>query len=243
MSGIKRVLAILSMVGGMVFLPKIAWLQPQTARHWYFGAGGGSQQSLYYCGAAKQKLNSSFSSRDSYFFQVSVARDLCNVSHDAHQSFRLGGQMAYKCQNAYFYYEQMLDTIVPTGTEQKVSVLHFALYPQWAFGDKVRFLFYLGPNLEYVLGNSSTTVQLVRGEQLKSEKRESDEIAGFSLGGVLGIGVEIPLTSSLCLGFQNSYTSGYTSKSGSLKKMFNYYNCFDINLLLSLIYAIPVHDR
>ena len=74
-------------------------------------------------------------------------------------------------------------------------------------------------------------------------KEELREIAGFSLGGVLGIGVEIPLTSSLCLGFQNSYTSGYTSKSGSLKKMFNYYNCFDINLLLSLIYAIPVHDR
>lgn len=226
-----------------LFLTGIAWSQQQSSYRWYFGAGGGYSQSLFYCGSEKQKLNSSFTSRDSYFFQLSAAKDLCNVAKDQNQFLRIGANFAYKRQNAYFYYEQKLDTIVPTGTEQGIGVLHLNVFPQWVFGDEVRFLFYIGPNLEYVVSNSSQTVQIVKDERLHFEKKRSDQIKGFSVGGTLGIGVEVPLSPSLCLSFQNSYTSGYTSKAGSMKNIYKYYNCFDINLLLSLIYTVPVGEK
>ena len=137
-------------------------------------------------------------------------------------------------------FDAVIDTIVPTGTDQNVSVLHLNIAPQWVFGDKVRFLFYVGPNLEYVVANHSSTIRLIDGEKVRSEKNNSDEVSGFSFGGILGIGVEIPISQSLYFCFQNSYTSGYSSKAGSLKQLYKFYNCFDINLLASFVYTLPV---
>ncbi|MBO4402163.1 MAG: outer membrane beta-barrel protein [Bacteroidales bacterium] len=217
--------------------------QDSWQAHWHFTLGGGYNQSLYYCGStrAKAAMNSSFSSRDAYCLQAGVARDVKFLFQDPNQVLRIGAQCAFKRQDAYFYYEERLDTLIPTGTEQKVSVLHLNFFPQWVFGDNVRFLFYVGPNVEYVVGNRSYTTRLVEGESVASEKLRSDEVAGFSFGGTLGIGVEVPLSRSLCFCFQNSYTSGYTSKEGILKSLYEFYNCFDINILASLIYTIPTH--
>ena len=207
---------------------------------WHLGLGGGYNQSMYYCGAAKTRLNASFSTRNSFMVQFSAARDLCPVAHSPYQRFGIGTQLAFKRQDAYFYYEEMLDTLVPTGTEQTVAVLHWSLYPQWVFGDQVRLLFFVGPNLEYVVANRSQTVRMIDGERVHSEKSHSDEVAGWSLGGTLGIGVEIPLTPSLGLLLQNAYTSGYTSKAGSLKSLYGFYHCFDISMSAAIRYTFPV---
>lgn len=211
--------------------------QQRDFPQWIFGLGGGYNQSLFYCGRPKTDLYTSFTSRDAYVLQLVCAKNLKTFSVD--QAFRVGGQLQFKHQDAYFYYEEPFrDTVIPTGMEQRIAVLHLNVYPEWAFGDKVHFVFYAGPNLELVLKDHSNAVRLIGDEKQETEAEFSDEVRGFSVGGTLGIGVEIPVGESLSLYLQNAYTSGYSSKKGHLKEYFNYYNSFDINLMFSILYTI-----
>ena len=70
------------------------------------------------------------------------------------------------------------------------------------------------------------------------DTKNSKEISGFSFGGKLSFGIEIPIYKNLYVTFTNGYSFGLTGMRGNLRKQMKFFNCLDINISGGLVYQV-----
>lgn len=203
------------------------------AQH-HIGAGGGYNQSIYYTSISKSQYYYVFRPKDSYLVNLSYKMDIPVKK----ENMRVGTQLEWKRQSAYFYYNDLKngDTI-PTGMNYDIHILQWYVFPELVIGDPIRLIFSGGPVVEYIIYSNAHGIRLIDEKRTEVEKESNNgDIKGLYVGAKLSLGLEFPVYKNFYISLQNSYSAGLSSKGGRLKDSFNYFNCLDINLTASLFY-------
>jgi hypothetical protein len=205
-----------------------------------FIVNGGFNQSIFYCGQAKSSYYYSFTPYNAYAVSFFYKENLSALQ----KNLQLGVQLEFKQQSAWFYYEDKYpaDTFA-TGVRYDIRSVNLYLFPEVRVGNTVRFVFSGGPVLQYIVNVKAkgTQLQLISGSssiETKINEKNSKEIAGFSFGAKINLGIEIPLYKNLYLTFYNNYTFGFTGMQGNRRKQMKYFNCLDIGLSGGLLYQV-----
>lgn len=220
---------------GKIILPFIVcfcFIISSFAQH-HIGIGGGYNQSIFYCSQSKSVYYTTFRPYDSYLANITYKMDMPVEK----KNMRIGTQVEWKRQSAYFYYEDRRDgDTIPTGMRYDIQVLHFYIFPELVVGNPIRFIFSGGPVVEYILSTKADGIRLIDEERVEVLENNNGDIKGMYVGAKINIGMEFPIYKNLYITLQNSYSAGLSSKYGRLKKQMKYFNCLDINLTGSLNY-------
>ncbi len=202
------------------------------AQH-HISLGGGYNQSIYYCSLPKSEYYTLFRQYDSYLANITYKMDIPNKK----KNMRIGTQVEWKRQSAYFYYEDHRDgDTIPTGMRYDVHVLQLYVFPELVVGNPIRFIFSGGPVLEYILSTKADGIRLIDEQRVEVLETNNGDIMGFYVGAKINFGLEFPIYKNLYFTLQNSYSAGLSSKYGRLKTQMKYFNCLDINLTGSINY-------
>ena len=202
----------------------------------HLSIGGGYNQSIYYCGLSKSEYYTTFRPYDSYLINLTYKKNMPVKK----ENMRIGGQLEFKRQSAYFYYEDRRngDTI-PTGMRYDLQVIQLYVFPELVVGDPIRFIFSGGPCIEYILSSQAKGIRLIDNERVSVEETNNGDIKGMYIGAKINIGMEFPVYKNFYITLQNSYSAGLSTKYGRLQKQMKYFNNIDINLSGSICYKIP----
>ena len=205
---------------------------------------GGFNQPIFYSSQEKSVYRHSFSSYNAYSFNFTYKEDFSELQ----KNLRLGAQLEFKQQSAWFYYEDNFpaDTFA-TGVRYDIKSLNLYIFPELTVGENVKFVLSGGPVLQYIVNTKAkgTRVQLITGQsniETDIDDKNSNDISGFCFGAKISLGVEIPIYRNLYLCFNNSYTAGITGFQGNVRKQMKYYNCLDINISGGILYQINHKD-
>lgn len=199
----------------------------------HISAGGGYNQSLYYCSLPKSTYYTSFRPYNSYLVNISYKKDVVNKR----KNMRIGTQFEWKRQSAYFYYEDRRngDTI-PSGIRYDLNVIQLYVFPELVVGNPIRFTLSGGPCVEYIVSSKAKGIRLIDDERTEMEEKNNGDIKGMYIGAKINIGMEFPIYKGFYISIYNAYSAGLSSKYGRLQKQMKYFNCLDINLYTTLSY-------
>jgi hypothetical protein len=205
-----------------------------------FSISGGFNQSVFYTQLPRTEYYHRIRSYDAYLINFAYKEDFSSLR----KNLRLGTQLEFKQQSAWFYYEDNFpkDTFA-TGVRYDIRSLNLYLFPELRVGENVKFVFGGGPVFQYVMNTKAegTQIQSKTDEasiETKINDKNSKDITGFSFGVKINLGVEIPLCKNLYLLFNNSYTFGLTGFRGNLRKQMKFFNSIDLSLSGGLLWQI-----
>ncbi len=202
---------------------------------------GGYCQSIFYCSQAKSNYYYSFSQYNAYYVSINYKEDAFQLS----KNMRLGGQIIWKRQSPWIYREDAINdsTTLATGARYDISSINISFFPELVVGEKARFYFSFGPNFQFVCNTKAKGQQVlvkngVNDNPTPVENKNSEDIKGFTFGGKVNLGLEIPIKNNFYIFLNNSYSAGFTSFNGQLKKRMKFFNCIDIYLGGGIAYKI-----
>jgi hypothetical protein len=220
-----------------VFIVCFFFILSLNAQH-HIGVGGGYSQSIFYCGLPKSQYYTKFQPEDAFLRQATYKYDVPIKK----ENMRIGGQLEWKRQAAYFYYEDRRNgDTVPSGIHYKIDVLHLCVFPEIVVGDPIRFIFSGGPTLDYVIYTRAKGIRIIDKKREKIEEANNGDIKGFAVGAKLNLGLEFPVYKNFYITLQNAYAFGLSTRYGRLKTQMKYFNCMDINLTANICYQINYH--
>ena len=205
-----------------------------------FSISGGFNQPIFYTQQSKSEYYHSIRSYDAYLINFTYKENFSALQ----KNLRLGAQLEFKQQSAWFYYEDNFPTdTFATGVRYDIRSLNLYLFPELKVGQSVKFVFSGGPVIQYVVNTKAkgTQIQIRTGEsniETKIDEKNSKDISGFSFGVKINLGVEIPIYKNLYLLFNNSYTAGFTGFRGNLRKQMKFFNSIDLNISGGLLWQI-----
>ena len=209
-----------------------------------FALSGGFNQSIFYCGQTKKQYYHSFTPEDSYLINFSYRENLSALS----KNLQVGAQLEFKQQSSEFYYEDLspIDTFA-TRVRYDIRSINLYLFPELKVGEHIHFVFSGGPVMQYIVNVKSKgkQLQVITGQpniETEIDEKNSKEISGFSLGGKISFGLEVPIYKNLYITFNNAYSFGLTGMKGNLSKRMKYFNCVDINIAGGIVYQVH-HEK
>ena len=228
-------------IRGILFLAAGLLMTNQGYCQSSFALNGGFNQSIFYCGQKKSEYYHSFTPPyNSYLVNFSYRENLSALQ----KNLQVGAQLEFKQQSSWFYYEDIYpqDTFA-TGVRYDIRSINLYLFPELKVGDKIKFIFNGGPVLQYIVNVKAKgkQLQMLTGHpniETAIDDKNSKEISGFTLGGKISFGIEVPIYKNLYITFVNAYAFGITGMKGNLSKQMKYFNCVDINLYGGIIYEL-----
>lgn len=206
----------------------------------HISMGGGYNQSLFYCALPKSTYYTSFRPYNSYLVNVSYKQNVAVESNN----MRIGTQLEWKRQSAYFYYEDRRDNdTIPTGMRYDLHVVQLYVFPELVVGNPIRFIFSGGPCIEYILSSKANGIRLIDKKRVEVNEDNNGDIKGLYIGAKLSVGMEFPVYKDFYISLSNSYSAGLSTKYGRLQKQMKYFNCIDINLTAAFCYQLPSNNK
>ncbi len=214
----------------------LTFISIQAQNH--ISIGGGYNQSIFYCSLPKSEYYTKFQPENAFLVHLSYKKNI-PIKKD---NMRIGTQLEWKRQSAYFYYEDRRngDTI-PSGIHYKIDVLQLSIFPEIVVGNPIRFIFSGGPTLDYIIYTHAKGVRIIDKKNVKIKEKNNGDIKGLAIGAKINLGIEFPIYKNIYITFQNSYAAGLSSKYGRLKSQMKYFNCLDINLTANISYQFNYH--
>lgn len=201
---------------------------------------GGYLQSIFYSSQMKSNYYYSFSQYPSFYINLTYKEDVPQWS----KNMRMGGQIGWKRQSQWFYYEDVYpqDTFA-TGVRYDIHSVSIYLFPEIAVGEKVKFHFSGGPQLQIICNTSAKgkQVEVISGQEYPEtniDNKHSKDIKGVCLCAKFCLGMEIPLYKGLILNLNNAYSAGITGMQGLMQPRLKFFNCIDIYLGAGITYKI-----
>ena len=206
----------------------------------YVSVEGGYLQSIFYSSQMKSDYYYSFSQYPSFYVNATYKEDVPQWS----KNMRIGGQIGWKRQVQWFYYEDRYpqDTFA-TGVRYDIHSVNIYLFPEIAVGEKIKFYFSGGPQLQIICNTSARgkQVKVISGQEYPETEinnTHSKDVKGVCLGAKICLGMEIPLYKGLILNLNNAYSAGFTGMRGEMQPRLKFFNCIDIYLGAGLTYKI-----
>ncbi|MDD2622889.1 MAG: hypothetical protein WC142_08030 [Bacteroidales bacterium] len=229
-------------MGRRIILPVLSILLfgHTTFTQSHISMGGGYNQSLFYCALPKSTYYTSFRPYNSYLVNVSYKQNVAVESNN----MRIGTQLEWKRQSAYFYYEDRRDNdTIPTGMRYDLHVVQLYVFPELVVGNPIRFIFSGGPCIEYILSSKANGIRLIDKKRVEVNENNNGDIKGLYIGAKLSVGMEFPVYKDFYISLSNSYSAGLSTKYGRLQKQMKYFNCIDINLTAAFCYQLPSNNK